>query len=43
MSKYQLKDTINNIQDRMSPLEPKYITTAGSVYSNIVEAQEKDF
>jgi hypothetical protein len=37
------KNTINNSQDSMFPSEPSNSTTAGPKYSNIAEAQEKDF
>ena len=43
MPRCQHKNTINNSQDNMSPLEPSNPTTAGPEYSNIAEAQDKDF
>lgn len=41
MPAHQQKHTINNIQDKMSLLEPSYFTKADPEYSQIGEAQEK--
>jgi hypothetical protein len=43
MPRHQRKHTINNSQDRLSPLEPSNPTTAGPQYSNIAEAHKRDF
>lgn len=39
MPRWSYKNTVNNIQANISPLEA---TTAGPEYFNIVKAQEKD-
>jgi hypothetical protein len=42
MLRHWCKNIINNTQGNISPLEPRYRTTAGPEYSNIHEAQEID-
>jgi hypothetical protein len=40
MTRGQCKNTINNSQSNLAPLEPSYHTTVSPGYYNIVEAQE---
>lgn len=40
--KLQYKNTINNSQDNVSPLQPRKPMTSGPEYSNIVGTQDKD-
>jgi hypothetical protein len=41
MPRYQHKNTIDNSQDNMSPMEPSNPTTAGPEYCNMAEAQNE--
>ena len=43
MPRCQCKNTINNSQGNMTPLQPSYPTMVRSEYFNTAEAQENDF
>lgn len=43
ISRYQYKNTVNDYQNNVSPVEPSNLTTVGPEKSNIAEVQESDF
>lgn len=42
MPRQQCRNTINNNQDNLFPLEPNNLTTAAPEYFNVSEGQRKD-
>jgi hypothetical protein len=43
MLRHQHGNIVNNSQDIIYPLEPRYPTTTGTKYSSIAEQMKKDF